>query len=166
MVQCARRYHEYEWNLEQLRRVRRKARAITGKRSLADYGIVRRIHFIFERATRKFKGELSVWAAWLDFCKASGSSRQVSKVVTKALKLHPSAPFLWTHAAAWCALPPDRWLDVRAGVRAQRLRHLWCAMSANSEASGSTTHHCRNTLTYTCTDSCASVLKGLCRTAN
>ena len=97
------RYYEYEWKLEQLRRTRRKLRDIGGKRSVADYGIVRRIHFIFERATRKFKGDLEVWTAWLAFCKESQSAKQVSKVVTKALKLHPGEPFLWTYAAAWCA---------------------------------------------------------------
>jgi U3 small nucleolar RNA-associated protein 6 len=104
MLSGLHRYYEYEWKLEQLRRCRRKARGITGKRSLADYGLLRRIHFIFDRATRKFKGNLSVWMAWLEFCKSSRSSRQVSKVVTRALKLHPTAPFLWAYAAAWCGL--------------------------------------------------------------
>lgn len=97
------RYQAYERKLEELRQVRRKLRKISGKRSLADYGIVRRIHFIYERATRKFKGDLTVWMAWLDFCKESRSVKQVSKVVTSALKLHPAAPFLWTYAAAWYA---------------------------------------------------------------
>lgn len=95
------RYAEYEWKLEQLRRLRRKERGITGKKSLADYGIVRRIHFVYERATRKFKGDLGMWTSWLKFCKDSHSSRQVSKVVTKALKIHPNSAFLWTYAAAW-----------------------------------------------------------------
>jgi hypothetical protein len=39
--------------------------------------------------------------SWLQFCKKSNSKRQVSKVVTKALKLHPTAPFFWAYAAAW-----------------------------------------------------------------
>ena len=96
-----RRYADYEWKLELLRRHRRMERNIEGKKSLADYGIVRRIHFIFERATRKFKGNLRMWTAWLKFCRDSGSKRQVSKAVTKALKIHPNAAFLWTYAAAW-----------------------------------------------------------------
>jgi U3 small nucleolar RNA-associated protein 6 len=97
------RYYAHEWKLEQLRRLRQKARNITGARSLADYGIVRRIHFIFDRATRKFKGDMGIWMAWLKFCKDSNSRHQVSKVLAKALKLHPSAPYLWAYAAAWCA---------------------------------------------------------------
>lgn len=95
------RYCEYEWRLEQLRQLRRKAKAISGKRSLADYGIVRRIHFIYDRSTRKFNGDASIWMSWLQFCRESNSKRQVSKVVTKALKLHPSAPHFWAYAAAW-----------------------------------------------------------------
>ena len=96
------RYYDYEWRLEQLRQIRRKQRAIAGKRSLADYGIIRRIHFIFDRATRKFKGDPGVWMTWLKFCKDSQSKRQVSKVITKALKLHPTASYFWAYAAAWC----------------------------------------------------------------
>lgn len=56
--QCVRagcRYIEYESRLEELRQHRRRERGITGKKSLADYCITRRIHFIYERATRKFR---------------------------------------------------------------------------------------------------------------
>lgn len=101
-MQLTCRYCDYEWKLEQLRQLRRKKREISGKRSLADYGIVRRIHFIYDRATRKFKGDVAIWMSWLQFCKESNSKRQVSKVVTKALKLHPCAPYFWAYAAAWC----------------------------------------------------------------
>ena len=52
---AARRYVEYETRLEALRQHRRRERGITGKKSLADYCIPRRIHFIYERATRKFR---------------------------------------------------------------------------------------------------------------
>jgi hypothetical protein len=47
------------------------------KKSLADYAIVRRIHFIFERAVRKFKTDLSLWTAWLvGPATATGEGRQ------------------------------------------------------------------------------------------
>ncbi|GAB4819004.1 hypothetical protein N2152v2_006050 [Parachlorella kessleri] len=95
------RYIEYETRLEQLRQHRRKERGITGKKSLADYAIVRRVHFIYERATRKFRGDLGLWSRWLAFCQRTGSSRQMSRALTKALQLHPTAPALWTYAAAW-----------------------------------------------------------------
>lgn len=95
------RYIQYESKLEQLRLHRRKERGITGKKSLSDYCITRRIHFIYERATRKFRGDLSLWSRWLAFCQRTGSSRQMSRALTKALQLHPTAPSLWTYAAAW-----------------------------------------------------------------
>lgn len=95
------RYIEYETNLEKLRQVRRKERNIKGKPSLADHCIVRRIHFIYERALRKFRGDLNLWAQWIRFCQASKSSRQMSRVLLRALQLHPSCAALWTYAAAW-----------------------------------------------------------------
>ena len=64
-------YIEYESKLERLRRHRRKALGLGGKKkkSLADYAIVRRAHFVFERAARRFKGDLRIWAQWLAFCR-------------------------------------------------------------------------------------------------
>lgn len=41
-------------------------RAIGGKLSLADYAITRRIHFLYERALRKFKSDLGLWYKWLE----------------------------------------------------------------------------------------------------
>lgn len=49
------RYIEYESKLEELRSSRRKSRGISGKKALAEFCIIRRIHFIYERATRKFR---------------------------------------------------------------------------------------------------------------
>lgn len=95
------RYIEYERALEELRQLRRKERGITGKTSLAEYCIPRRIHFIYERLLRKFRGDLSLWSAWLSYCRASGAAKQTSRVLAKALRLHPTAPALWTYAAAW-----------------------------------------------------------------
>ena len=95
------RYIDYEKSLERLRQLRRKTRAIDGPDTLADHCIVRRTHFIYERALRKFKGDLSFWSQWLRFCQKSKSTRQMSRVLTRALQLHPTVPSLWTYAAAW-----------------------------------------------------------------
>lgn len=51
-----------------------------GKGGLAEVGITRRVHFIYERATRKFKADLSLWLAWIEFCKRAKSTKQLSKV--------------------------------------------------------------------------------------
>lgn len=95
------RYIEYENKLERLRQIRRKQRSIDGPSTLADHCIVRRTHFIFERALRKFRGDLSLWSRWLKFCQDSKSTRQISRVLTRALQLHPNCASLWTYAAAW-----------------------------------------------------------------
>ena len=50
---------------------------------------MRRIHFIYERATRKFRGDLDLWRRWLAYCRASKSNKQTSKTLTRALQLHP-----------------------------------------------------------------------------
>lgn len=76
---------QYERKLEELRRLRKESRVLKGKKSLAESAIIRRIHFIYERATRKFRGDLRLWSAWLEFCKASNSKRRLSQVVLTPL---------------------------------------------------------------------------------
>lgn len=51
-----------------------------GKKGLAEMCMIRRIHFIYERATRKFKADLQLWLKWVEFCKRSDSAKQLSKV--------------------------------------------------------------------------------------
>lgn len=100
---------EYEMQLEELRRHRHaaaRARAearttLCNATTLAGHCIVRRVHFIYDRATRKFHGDVALWASWLQFCHASGSARQMSRVLSRALRLHPTVSALWTYAAAW-----------------------------------------------------------------
>ncbi len=41
---------------------------------------MRRIHFIFERAGRKFRSDLSLWMRWIETCKRYKSTKQLSKV--------------------------------------------------------------------------------------
>ena len=65
--------------------LRSKSRRLQGKPSLADYAGVRRIHFIFERAARKFSGDLRMWTLWLQYCQESGSTRRISRVSPRAV---------------------------------------------------------------------------------
>ncbi|KAG1662062.1 hypothetical protein FOA52_005309 [Chlamydomonas sp. UWO 241] len=95
------RYIEYELRLEELRRLRKQKLGIQGKKSIAETAIVKRVHFIYERASRKFKSDLQLWLDWLAYCKKTKSSKQHSKVVTKALSRHATTPVLWIEAANW-----------------------------------------------------------------
>ena len=79
---------EYETRLEELRRLRRDALGLGGgKRTLADHALVRRVHFIYQRATRRFRGDLALWSAWLAHCEAAGSARKFSQVRSWTLPL-------------------------------------------------------------------------------
>ena len=80
MRRKSRRYIAYESELEQLRQLRKRARGIVGKKTLADYALVRRCHFVFERASRKFAGDRCLWTRWLAFCRDSETPRQTSRV--------------------------------------------------------------------------------------
>lgn len=66
--------------MDSLRKHRRRILGLEGqKRTLADYAMTRRIHFIYERATRKFRGDLGMWMAWAEFCKTTKSAKQMSR---------------------------------------------------------------------------------------
>lgn len=74
------RYVQYESRLEELRQLRRDVLGVESKKTLADFAIVRRIHFIYERATRKFPGDMRLWSSWLQFCKDTNSNKRLSQV--------------------------------------------------------------------------------------
>lgn len=97
---------EYEKSLERLRVLRKKERNIVAEdrgssKSSSEYSIVRRTHRLYERMVRKFKGDLSLWNDWIQFCSASKSARYMSKALTRAMQLHPTCAAIWTYAAAW-----------------------------------------------------------------
>jgi hypothetical protein len=93
------RYIEYELNLEQLRKLRKRS-AQTQKATFGDQSIVQHIHFVFQRATKRFHGDVPLWVQYLDFCEATKSTKQFSKVASRALQLHPRSEGLWIRAAS------------------------------------------------------------------
>lgn len=58
-----------------------------GKKGPAETAIVQHIHFIFDRATRKFKSDLQLWLDWLAFCRKAKSTKKHSKVGQGRLSL-------------------------------------------------------------------------------
>ncbi|OLL24297.1 U3 small nucleolar RNA-associated protein 6 [Neolecta irregularis DAH-3] len=91
------RYAEYEMNLEKLRR--RRANRAKGKISISDWAGPRRVFFIFDRATRKFHGDLALWLQFLDYANSEKAFKVYGKVIASALKFLPSQPALWILAA-------------------------------------------------------------------
>ena len=78
------RYIEYEINLEALRK-RRKDRLgsiITGA-SISDHAGHRRIHFIFERLLRRFKGDVRLWLQYIDFARRTGSLNALGRIMAR-----------------------------------------------------------------------------------
>eukprot|EP00449_Zooxanthella_nutricula_P051605 CAMPEP_0198566768 /NCGR_PEP_ID=MMETSP1462-20131121/103790_1 /TAXON_ID=1333877 /ORGANISM="Brandtodinium nutriculum, Strain RCC3387" /LENGTH=264 /DNA_ID=CAMNT_0044297805 /DNA_START=6 /DNA_END=796 /DNA_ORIENTATION=- len=91
-------YIRYEVALECLRHCRSKA-LHWRRRTISDFAGVRRLHGIFDRGTKKFKGDLRMWYQHVDFCLRSGSTKALSRVLTRALKFHPREVHLWLLAA-------------------------------------------------------------------
>lgn len=62
------RYIEYETQVDKLRQFRKKTQGEDAVHGVADTAGVRRLHFIYARALRKFKGDLRLWHSYLAFC--------------------------------------------------------------------------------------------------
>ena len=61
-------------------KLRKATNGIKANIGKGEVGCVKRCHILYDRATKKFKGDLRLWLNWLDFCRASNSPRQMSKV--------------------------------------------------------------------------------------
>jgi U3 small nucleolar RNA-associated protein 6 len=59
----------------------------------------RRVFFILDRATRKFPGDIGLWMQQIEYARLQKAYKKLSQILTKALRLHPSKPDLWTYAA-------------------------------------------------------------------
>ncbi|ORY84479.1 U3 small nucleolar RNA-associated protein 6-domain-containing protein [Protomyces lactucae-debilis] len=93
------RYAEYEMNLEQLRRQRVKRLGITGKKTVSDFAGPRRVFFVFERAARKFHGDVDLWLQYINYAKQEKSAKVLAKLFATVLQFHPTNDKLWRMAA-------------------------------------------------------------------
>lgn len=96
------RYIQYEMNLDTLRRARKTRLNLSlARASVSDFAIVRHIHFLFTRATRKFTNDLSLWLQYIDWAAAQGAAKRLDHVFPLALQHHPLVPALWLKAALY-----------------------------------------------------------------
>ena len=95
------RYIEYEIMFERLLKARRERLGITKGKDAGKFSCVKHIHFIFDRAVKKFCGDLDLWLEWINYAKSEMSSKVLSKIFARALQLHPRNDKLWVHAAAY-----------------------------------------------------------------
>ncbi|KAF8094345.1 hypothetical protein N665_0365s0031 [Sinapis alba] len=108
-------YIDYESQLDELRRLRRKAVLLQSgekkkKKSISDYGGVAKIVEVYRLATRRFKGDINLWFKYLEFCRQKRNGR-MKKVLAEVIRFHPKVAEVWIYAAAW---EFDRNLNVAA----------------------------------------------------
>ncbi|KAI0373390.1 hypothetical protein BV20DRAFT_962522 [Pilatotrama ljubarskyi] len=95
------RYATYEMSLEALRRKRaERLKLPKGPPSVSDYALVRRQFQIFERALKKFKGDVGLWIQYIQVAKKEGARALVGRITARALQLHPNVPALYVLAAS------------------------------------------------------------------
>lgn len=99
------KYTDFEINLEKLRRKRfdrlRQADLVDLKPSISDWAGFRRIVFTFDRAVRKYPGDLDLWARYLRFVKEKDAVKVVYRVYAKLLLLQPRNTDAWLLAAKY-----------------------------------------------------------------
>ena len=83
------KYIEYEMNVEQLRKQRKIERGLKLKNTPSEYAIVRRLHFTFQRALQKFKGDIRLWVQYFDFCVQTDSRKILARTYAQAIQYHP-----------------------------------------------------------------------------
>lgn len=88
------RYIEFEKNIDALRQKRIKRLGIKHKGAGQ-----RSIYFLYNRATKKFSGDLTLWLHYIDFARKDKAYRRLSDIFTSVVRLHPTKPELWTLAA-------------------------------------------------------------------
>ncbi|MCJ1471300.1 U3 snoRNP protein [Pseudocyphellaria aurata] len=120
------RYAEYEMNLESLRKKRVQRMGIKTR----TYSGQRRILFILERATRKFHGDMGLWMQYVDFARKQKSTKRLSEVLTRVLRMHPTKPGLWIYAANYALDERSDMTEARSymqrGLRfCKNSQHLW-----------------------------------------
>lgn len=99
------RYASFEDNLEKLRRKRyerlQKVGAIDTTKSISDFAGVRRILYIYERASKRYPGDLEIWSRYLNYAKEEQALKRVYNIYSKLLQLQPRNVDAWLSAGKY-----------------------------------------------------------------
>ncbi|ORY06024.1 U3 small nucleolar RNA-associated protein 6-domain-containing protein [Clohesyomyces aquaticus] len=90
------RYIDFEKNVEALRRKRVKRLGVRAQGSGQ-----RTIFFLYNRATKKFAGDLGLWMQYIDFARKEKAYKKLNDIFTAVVRLHPTKPGLWIYAAQY-----------------------------------------------------------------
>ncbi|KAL6709472.1 U3 snoRNP protein [Coniothyrium glycines] len=88
------RYIEFEKNVDALRRKRIKRMGVRYRGSGQ-----RTIYQLYQRATRKFSGDLALWIQYIDFARKDKAYKRLNDIFTAVARLHPTKPDIWILAA-------------------------------------------------------------------
>ncbi|EPY52513.1 U3 snoRNP-associated protein Utp6 [Schizosaccharomyces cryophilus OY26] len=88
-------YIQYEMTLEALRKKRHKRLQIKGKTTVSDYAGMRKILYLFLRATNKFFGDATLWLDYIQYAKSVHATHIIGKICAAALQKHPNNIHLW-----------------------------------------------------------------------
>ncbi|GBL49842.1 U3 snoRNP protein [Candidozyma auris] len=99
------KYADFEINLEKLR-IKRYSRLketnhVDTSPSISDWAGFRKIVFVFDRAVKRFSGDLDIWAKYLHFVKEKDAIKVVYRVYAKLLSLQPRNVDAWLSAAKY-----------------------------------------------------------------
>lgn len=120
------RYAEFEINVDALRRKRVKRLGIKA----TTYTGKRRTFFVLDRGTRKHPGDVALWMQTIEFARNQKAYKKLQEIFTSVLRLHPTKPDLWIHAAQFAVEENGDMTEGRSymqrGLRfCKNVRRMW-----------------------------------------
>ncbi|KAJ3389840.1 U3 snoRNP protein [Entophlyctis sp. JEL0112] len=118
------KYIEYEMNLERLRKKRKlrlgldmkqpakndkkdqtESDEVPGQKhlgfTLSDYSINQRINQLYQKALKRFPGDVDLWIQYFSWAKGLGASNVLGRSFARAIQLHPLNPTMYILAAQY-----------------------------------------------------------------
>lgn len=89
-------YIEYEKRLEQLRKIRHTKLKLKGRPTVSDFSISRHILSLYSSAVTRRPGSTEIWEAYITHVlRTSSSGPEISRVLARAISLHPTNVSIW-----------------------------------------------------------------------
>ena len=92
------KYIQHEMAVESLKRLRQDKLNVK-KLGVSNFSIIRRAHYLYTRALKKFTNNKDLWLEHIKFCADTGSVASFNKVIMRALRFHPREASFWMLAA-------------------------------------------------------------------
>lgn len=84
----------FEKQLDKLR-IKRKKKQGKGKVEFYDHCVKRRVMYLYDRSTRKFKLNIALWKEYMEYLVLNQSYNKLNRVVSQAVQLHPGVLDFW-----------------------------------------------------------------------